>query len=87
MPSIILLAKKLSENHNSKFPYKIEAIYLTENPDYFLNRQPVFNKQKDEVFLVLSHNLLYLTNEFIDIVKQMKVCFKCSIAYNEGDQI
>ena len=84
---IILLAKPFSENHNSKFPYKVEAIYLTQNLRNFLNRQPVFNKQNDEVFLVLTNHKLYLTDDFIDMVKQMKVIFLCSEAYNERDRI
>ena len=86
-PSIIIVAKKYSENHNSKFPYKAHGIYFAKKPEYFLNRQPVFNKEDDEVFLVLINDFTNQETILIDTVKEMKITFECTIAYNELEKI
>lgn len=87
-PSIIIVAKKFPENHNSKFPYIPDAIYLAKNPETFLNRQPVFNKQENQVFLVLMQDQINLEHELISTIKQMKITFDCDTAYNnEGKRI
>ena len=86
-PSIIIVAKKFPENHNSKFPYKPDGIYLAKNPEIFLNRQPVFNKQEDQVFLVLVQDQINLEHELINTISQMKITFDCDFAYNEREMI
>ena len=79
-PTIILLAEEFPQNHNSKFPYKIKAIYYVDNPEQFIKGQPQFIVNTNEKLLVLQHNFSNLEEELMGAINLMKYEFK-AIAY------
>jgi len=73
-PTVFLLADKMPNGHNSKFPYFPVAGYKTNNPSLTFNSGLPFNIDKDKVILLLRHS-------YQDIEKQLDLAIRLLKTY------